>query len=120
MSSKNIFKTTAGIDQRIRATSMFKDRSSPYKRPPQEEKKERKEKHNNLIDIDSPENTLDLIKDSLFDRIIEIIMTLLGKKSQWKETRAKLQTLQNRINSFEEIINESKAHTSKKMKDYSV
>lgn len=120
MSSKNIFNTTAGIDHRIHATSMFKDRSSPYKRPPREEKKEQKKENNALVDFEVPENYIKTVKNSLFEKLVDFALALLGKKKQWQAMKVKLQTLQNRINTFEQIINDSKAHTSVKMKDYSV
>jgi hypothetical protein len=112
MSSDNIFKTINRVHYRVNSSNMFKDRSSPYSRPYNKPKKKEDLQPNGLLDTDNSEiDTISGLK-SFIDKLILFVLTLFGKQTEWKETRAKLQALQKRIQTFEEIITSSKGQTS--------
>lgn len=122
MSSDNIFSRNKAIDHSVKPTSLFKDRSSPYKNPAKKQTKEQKKKYNSLLEIETVDNSPKVTRAKIFDLIIGFLLSLIGKRKQWEDARLKLQTLQNRITAFENVIKESTKdnYSSVKIRDYNV
>lgn len=122
MSSDNIFRRSTAVDHSVKPASMFKDRSSPYRKPYKEEKKKKKSSPNPLIDIDTADIAAQKNAQTIFEKITMFIMTLLGKRKEWQETQTRLATLKNRINAFEAVINSANknSYQSVKHKAYKV
>jgi len=122
MSSDNIFSRNKAIDHSVKPTSLFKDRSSPYKNPAKKQTEEQKKKYNSLLEIETVDNSPKVTRAKIFDQIIGFLLSLIGKRKQWEDARLKLQTLQNRIAAFENVIKESTKdnYSSVKIRDYNV
>ena len=124
MSSDNIFTRKSAVNNSIRPTNLFKDRSTPYQNPQDENKKKKKKviQPNDLLDVDVHVNPSDAIANTLLEKLTQLILKIIGKQKQWHETKAKLQALQNRISDFETVVktNSTHAHSATRGKDFSV